>query len=39
MPEFDKEGRVVCQFWLGGCKQNETPTDKRTRPDLRKLSA
>ena len=32
MPEFDREGRVVCQFWLQGGKHNETPTDKRTRP-------
>ena len=32
MPEFDTEGRAVCQFWLQGSKHNETPTDKRTRP-------
>ena len=32
MPEFDREGRAVCQFWLQGGKHNETPTDKRTRP-------
>ena len=28
MPEFDREGRTVCQFWLQGGKHNETPTDK-----------
>ena len=27
-PEFDREGRAVCQFWLQGGKNNETPTDK-----------
>ena len=32
MPEIDREGRTVCQFWLQGGKHNETPTDKRTRP-------
>ena len=32
MPEFDREGRAVCQFWLQGGKHNETPTDKRTGP-------
>ena len=32
MPEFDREGRAVCQFWLQGGKHNETPTDKRTHP-------
>ena len=32
IPEFDREGRVVCQFWLQGGKHNETPTDKRTCP-------
>ena len=26
-PEFDREGRTVCQFWLQGGKHNETPTD------------
>ena len=28
MPEFDREGRAVCQFWLQGSKHNVTPTDK-----------
>ena len=28
MPEFDREGRAVCQFWLQSDKRNETPTDK-----------
>ena len=28
MPESDREGRAVCQFWLQGGKHNETPTDK-----------
>ena len=28
MPEFDREGRAVCQFWLQGGKHNVTPTDK-----------
>ena len=32
MPEFDREGRAVCQFWLQGGKHNETPTDKNS-PD------
>ena len=32
MPEFDRDGRVVSQFWLQGGKHNATPTDKRTRP-------
>ena len=27
MPEFDREGRAVCQFWLQGGKHNVTPTD------------
>ena len=31
LPEFNREGRAVCQFWLQGGKHNETPTDKRTR--------
>ena len=30
MPEFDKEGRAVCQFWLQGGKHNVTPTDKNS---------
>ena len=33
IPESDREGRVVCQIWLQGGRHNETPTDKRTRPD------
>ena len=32
MPEFDREGRAVCQFWLQGGKLNVTPTDK-SQPD------
>ena len=28
-PEFDREGRAVCQFWLQGGKHNVTPTDKK----------
>ena len=28
MPEFDREGRAVCQFWLQGGKHNVTLTDK-----------
>ena len=32
MPESDREGRAVCQFWLKGGNHNEAPTDKRTRP-------
>ena len=32
MPEFDREGRGVCQFWLQGGKHNATPTEKTTRP-------
>ena len=24
MPEFDREGRAVCQFWLQGGKHNVT---------------
>ena len=31
MPEFDREGRTVCQFWLQGGKHNEIPTDKKSR--------
>ena len=30
MPEFDREGMAVCQFWLQGGKHNVTPTDKNT---------
>ena len=30
MPEFDREGRAVCQFWLQGSKHSETPTDKKS---------
>ena len=30
MPEFDREGRAVCQFWLQGGKHNVTPTDKKS---------
>ena len=30
MPEFDREGRAVCQFWLQGGKNNVTPTDKKS---------
>ena len=29
MPESDKEGRAVCQFWLQSGIHNETPTDKK----------
>ena len=25
MPEFDREGRAVCQFWLQGGKQKGSP--------------
>ena len=32
MPESNREGRAVCQFWLQFGKHNETPTDKRIRP-------
>ena len=28
MPESDREGRAVRQFWLQGGKHNVTPTDK-----------
>ena len=28
MPESDREGRAVCQFWIQGGKHNVTPTDK-----------
>ena len=28
MPEFHREGRAVCQFWLQGGKHNVTPTDE-----------
>ena len=28
IPESDREGGAVCQFWLQGGKHNETPTDK-----------
>ena len=28
MPESDRKGRAVCQFWLQGGKHNVTPTDK-----------
>ena len=28
MPESDRKGRTVCQFWLQGGKHNVTPTDK-----------
>ena len=28
MPESDRKGRAVCQFWLQGSKHNVTPTDK-----------
>ena len=31
--ESDRKGRAVCQIWLQGGIYNETPTDKRTRPD------
>ena len=31
MPEFDREGRAVCQFWLQGGKHNVTLTDKKIR--------
>ena len=30
IPESDREGRAVCQFWLQGGKHNVTPTDKIT---------
>ena len=28
MPESDRKGRAVCQFWLQGGKHNVTPKDK-----------
>ena len=28
IPESDRKGRAVCQFWLPGSKHNVTPTDK-----------
>ena len=28
IPESDRKGRAVCQFWLPGGKHNATPTDK-----------
>ena len=28
MPESDRKGKSVCQFWLQGGKHNVTPTDK-----------
>ena len=31
MPEFDRQRRAVCQFWLQGGKHNVTPTDKKIR--------
>ena len=34
MPEFDREGRAVCQFWLHGGKNNVTPTDESHLGDL-----
>ena len=30
IPESNREGRAVCQFWLQGGKHNVTPTDKIT---------
>ena len=30
MPELDREGRTVCQFWLQSGKHNVTPTDKNS---------
>ena len=29
IPESDRKGRAVCQFWLQGDKHNVTPTDKK----------
>ena len=29
-PEFDREGRAVCQSWLPGGKHNVTPSDRRS---------
>ena len=29
IPEFDREGRAVCQFWHQGGIHSETPTDKK----------
>ena len=28
IPESDRKGRAVCQFWLQGGKHDVTPTDK-----------
>ena len=28
IPESNRKGRAVCQFWLQGGKHNVTPTDK-----------
>ena len=28
MPESERQGRAVCQFWLQGGKHNVIPTDK-----------
>ena len=28
MPESDRKGRAVCQFWLQGGKHNVAPKDK-----------
>ena len=28
IPQSDRKGRAVCQFWLQGGKHNVTPTDK-----------
>ena len=30
IPESDRKGRAVCQFWLQGDKHNVTPTDKNS---------
>ena len=30
MPELDREGRTVCQFWLQSGKHNVIPTDKNS---------
>ena len=42
IPEFDREGRAVCQFWHQGGIHSETPTDKKNEknesPPLRPLS-
>ena len=29
-PEFDRQRRAVCLFWLQGCNHKETPTDKNS---------